>query len=358
MPDMRFAPPPTVRVAEHPGGMNQVLARSFNERLIMSLLLQHDGMTRLQLGQESGLSAQTISVIVRALERDNLVSKGAAVRGRIGPPTTPISLNPNGAYSIGLHVDRHAIEATIVDFVGASVAQTQCNLTTFDVQTVRDALTGTVDTLLGELTGEQKSLVAGIGLAFPQRFDAEEEQEQAVLAYDFEKDLRAHSGLEVVIQDDVTAAASAETLYGQAKRMDDLLFCYASKDLVPRLILGGRIYTGSNPQISICDSQTWHQTARSLESDAAQDDLGVQRWIQQVVAKAADLVQDLGTFATVPEMILSAPVPTDVMDELVTRIRTEIPTGLSVTGSRFGPNALAIGAAIMPIQTRFTANTL
>lgn len=358
MPDMRFAPPPTVRVADHPGGMNQVLARSFNERLIMSLLLQHDGMTRLQLGQESGLSAQTISVIARALERDNLVSKGEAVRGRIGPPTTPISLNPDGAYSIGLHVDRHAIEATIVNFVGAPVTQRRTALTTFDVQNVRDALTGMVDSLLGELTGEQKPLVAGIGLTFPQRFEAEEEQVQAVLAHDFEQDLRAHSGLEVVIQDDVTAAASAETLYGQAKRMDDLLFCYASRDLKPRLILGGRIYSGSNPQVPICDCQTWHLTARNLESAATGDDLHVQRWIEHVVSKAAALVQDLATFASVPAMILSAPAPMAVIDELVLRIRSEISTDLSVTGSRFGPNALAIGAAIMPIQTRFTANTL
>lgn len=358
MPDMRFAPPPTVRVAEHPGGMNQVLARSFNERLIMSLLLQHDGMTRLQLGQESGLSAQTISVIVRALERDNLVSKGEAVRGRIGPPTTPISLNPNGAFSIGLHVDRQGIDATIINFVGSPVTQKRSALATFDIQNVRDALIGMVDQLIGELTAAQKPLVAGIGLTFPQRFEAEAEQEQAVLAYDFEQDLRAHSGLEVVIQDNVTAAASAETLYGQAKRMDDLLFCYASKDLVPRLILGGRIYTGSNPQISICDCKTWNLTAENLETALTGNDLGVQRWIKQVVSKTADLVQDLATFASVPEMILSAPVPTAVMDELVTRIRTEVSTGLSVTGSRFGPNALAIGAAIMPIQTRFTANTL
>lgn len=358
MPDMRFAPPPTVRVAEHPGGMNQVLARSFNERLIMSLLLQHDGMTRLQLGQESGLSAQTISVIVRALERDNLVSKGEAVRGRIGPPTTPISLNPNGAFSIGLHVDRHAIEATIVNFVGSPVTQRRSTLTTFDIENVRDALIDMVDGLLGELTAAQKPLVAGIGLTFPQRFEAEEEQEQAVLAYDFEQDLRAHAGLEVVIQDDVTAAASAETLYGQAKRMDDLLFCFASKDLVPRLILGGRIYTGSNPQISICDNQAWNLTAKNLESVATWDDLRVQRWIGHVVSKTTDLVQDLATFASVPAMILSAPAPMAVIDELVLRIRSENSTDLSVTGSRFGPNALAIGAAIMPIQTRFTANTL
>ncbi|MBG6166510.1 putative NBD/HSP70 family sugar kinase [Labrenzia sp. EL_13] len=322
----------------------------------MSLLLQHDGMTRLQLGQESGLSAQTISVIVRALERDNLVSKGEAVRGRIGPPTTPISLNPDGAFSIGIHVDRHAIEATIINFVGAPVAQMRSALTTFDVQNVRDALIGMVDKLLGTLRGAQKTLVAGIGLTFPKRFEVEEEQ--AVLAYDFEQDLRAHSGLEVVIQDDVTAAASAETLYGQAKRMDDLLFCYASKDLKPRLILGGRIYTGSSPQIPICDSQTWHQTTRNFESFATQDDPGVQRWIQQVTSKVADLVQDLGTFASVPEMILSAPVPKTVIDELVSRIRSKVSMDLSVTGSRFGPNALAIGAAIMPIQTRFTANTL
>lgn len=357
MPDMRFAPPPTVRVAEHPGGMNQVLARSFNERLIMSLLLQHEGMTRLQLGQESGLSAQTISVIVRALERDNLVSKGEAVRGRIGPPTTPISLNPNGAFSIGLHVDRHAIEASIINFVGEPVFQRRSSLAALDVQTVQDTLTGTVDALLSELGAEQKALIAGVGLTLPGRFEADRPEEQAILAHDFEEDLRAHTGFEVFIQNDITATASAETLFGQAKRIDDLLFCYVCEDLKPRLILGGRIYTGSTPQISICDSETWQRTHDAITSGAKDDDLAVRQWLGAVVEKLDTLVQSLGTFATVSELILSAPVPKSITDVLVSDLKLKVSAGLTVTGSQFGPNALAYGAATLPIHSRFTAET-
>ncbi|MEP4430747.1 MAG: MarR family transcriptional regulator, partial [Hyphomicrobiales bacterium] len=78
---MRFAPPPSLRIADGSGGLNQIRVRSYNERLIMSLLLQNNGMSRMQMGKISGLSAQTISVIVRGLERDGLISRGEAQSG-------------------------------------------------------------------------------------------------------------------------------------------------------------------------------------------------------------------------------------------------------------------------------------
>ena len=85
MPDMRFAPPLAMRVGDRGGGLNQTSVRTYNERLVMSLLRQRTSLSRMELGQHSGLSAQTVSVIVRALEKDGLVLPGEVQRGRVGP---------------------------------------------------------------------------------------------------------------------------------------------------------------------------------------------------------------------------------------------------------------------------------
>ncbi len=118
MPDMRFAPPPAIRVSDRSGGLNQMRVRTYNERLVMSLLRQHENLSRMELCQRSGLSAQTISVIARSLERDELIVSGEAQRGRVGPPTIPLSLRPDGAYAIGMKSGMKSTDLGLIDFIG------------------------------------------------------------------------------------------------------------------------------------------------------------------------------------------------------------------------------------------------
>ncbi len=66
MPDLRFAPPNPLRIADRATGLNSVSVRSYNERLVLSLLLQNKSTTRLEIGERTGLSAQTVSVLVRS----------------------------------------------------------------------------------------------------------------------------------------------------------------------------------------------------------------------------------------------------------------------------------------------------
>lgn len=351
---MRFAPPPSVRVAEHPSGMNQVLARSFNERLIMSLLLQHGGMTRLELGRQSGLSAQTISVIVRALERDSLICKGEAVRGRIGPPTTPISLNPEGVFSIGLHIDRAAIEAVLINFVGKPVMERTVPIERLDIASVEAGLSGMLQSLMREIGAQTRELVTGIGLTLPREFDPANPGQDAVLNHDFESALRAQTGLEIFIQNDITATASAEILYGRAKLMDDHLFCYVSGDMKPRLVLGGRIYSGAAPHTPICDSERWSGTIRALEAGASPSDEAVCAWLTRAAERMSMLVEGLDRFASVPTMVLAAPVPLETMNALVVETAKRIAGSMTVEPSSLGAHALALGAATLPIHSRFT----
>ena len=53
MPDMRFAPPNPLRIADRASGLNAVSVRSYNERLVLSLLLQSKDITRLEIGERT-----------------------------------------------------------------------------------------------------------------------------------------------------------------------------------------------------------------------------------------------------------------------------------------------------------------
>ena len=71
----------------HPGGgANQLRVRAYNERLVLSLVRRNAGLSKADIARLSGLSAQTVSVIMRALEKDGLLMRGTPVRGKVGKP--------------------------------------------------------------------------------------------------------------------------------------------------------------------------------------------------------------------------------------------------------------------------------
>ncbi len=100
-------------------GTNQAGMRAFNERLVLSLVRRHGSIAKSEIARMIGLSAQTVSVIMRSLERDELVIRGEPIRGKVGQPLMPLSINPQGAYFLGLKVGRRSADFVLVDFLGA-----------------------------------------------------------------------------------------------------------------------------------------------------------------------------------------------------------------------------------------------
>ena len=52
---------------------------------------------------------------------DGLLLKQERVRGKVGQPSVPLSLNPDGAYSVGVQVGRRNLELLVADFCGQPV---------------------------------------------------------------------------------------------------------------------------------------------------------------------------------------------------------------------------------------------
>ena len=87
-------------------GTNQSGMRAYNERLVLSIVRRDDGLAKSDIARLTGLSAQTVSVIVRGLEADGLLMRGEPVRGKIGQPSVPMRLVPEGAFFFGLKIGR------------------------------------------------------------------------------------------------------------------------------------------------------------------------------------------------------------------------------------------------------------
>jgi DNA-binding transcriptional ArsR family regulator len=148
-------------------GSNQSGMRDHNERLVLSLVRQHGALAKSDIARITGLSAQTISVIMRALEQDGLLLRGEPVRGRIGQPSVPMHLNPEGALFLGLKIGRRSADLVLVDFLGQVRATrrrtyrypTPGGITSF----VAEAVPGLLHSLPTALQGR----VSGMGVAMP-----------------------------------------------------------------------------------------------------------------------------------------------------------------------------------------------
>ena len=367
MPDMRFAPPPSLRIADRSGGMNQMTVRSFNERLIMSLLLQNEGMTRLAIGQASGLSAQTISVIVRALERDGFVSPGVAVRGRVGPPTVPVRLNPEGAFSIGVNIETCNLDVVLIDFVGEIKFRNSVKYTHPDCQEIARLVLELIGSAISTLSPDKRARVAGVGLTLPVDIDDRiaSGNKDSLANFDFESLIRDATGLDVYIQDNITAAASAESMFGAARGLNDYLFCFAGPQISTRLILGNRIYAGEPP--NALDDNALALLDRLLDIRAADPALEAPGAIEltEEFDELSQIVITLSKFVSIKTVILGGLLPQAFGRDISQKIQSQLEDHYgtdhapSLKFSLLGPWLLAMGAACLTFHSRFMAeNTI
>jgi predicted NBD/HSP70 family sugar kinase len=382
MPDMRFAPPLAMRVGDRGGGLNQTSVRTYNERLVMSLLRQHGSLSRMELGRRSGLSAQTVSVIVRALERDNLVLPGEAQRGRVGPPSTPILLNPEGAFSIGASIAATTIDVALIDFNGMLRQHRQINHTARDSLGTLEEVVSAVAEFSGTAASAWRDHVVGVGISLPDYADSRSENEPAIRgiwnASAVEAAIATVTDLPIFIQNDVTAAAGAEVIFGAARRRGDFAYLFVGRTSECRLVLDHRVYAGS-PRSAL---RTPGETATSIVSLSRLEELASARgfdpkvvwqvfdhweqldailpqWIDECATSLARMITNIAAFVHIGAVVIDGRLPRPVLARLCEsaakmsaedRLADDAP---QVVPGKVGPFAKAIGAASLPLHSRF-----
>lgn len=364
MPDMRFAPPNPLRIADRASGLNSLSVRSHNERLVLSLLLQNEGTSRMEIGETTGLSAQTISVIVRSLEQEGLIARGEAQRGRVGPPAIPLSLNPEGACSVGISLGSKFIDVVLIDFVGSQRHRASFPLPVDAGSDLGSMLADAVRKALEATPTGLRSRIAGVGLAIPDDIDTltfvdgGKRLEAAALQRGLEADL----GLPVFVQNDITAAAGGESMFGVAKSLNDYLFFFLGGKLRSRLILNHQIFHGNS---NISHDVGLFRAEQLLARDGKDADFIWQRdndwpalsssideWKAECVEKLVESVSALRQFVDIKTVVLSSFAPTSTCKMVCDALRGAIPELIAVPGS-IGFSPKAVGVASLPFSSRF-----
>ncbi|HEX2525739.1 MAG TPA: ROK family transcriptional regulator [Geminicoccus sp.] len=370
------------------GSINQSAGRLYNERTILSLIRQRRSLPKAEIARLTGLSAQTVSVIINQLEAEGLLRRQSPQRGRVGQPSVPISLDPEGAFSFGMKLGRRSSDLILMDFCGtirASLRETYPYPTPSRLQSFLDR---GCRSLLMRLTAGQARRVRGLGVGAP--FDlwswepevgAPADVAASWRGFDIAAEIQRQSPWPVQFCNDASAACAAELAFGENAQLQDFLYIFIGSFLGGGIVLNGSLYTGRSGNAGALGSlpvpAPGHRLIRSaslyvLERMLAErgqdprllwrsDDwsgLGpaLDNWIEQA-AEALALACVAGiSIIDFQAVVIDGAFPDSVRTRLLEQVRARFErqdrqglTELKILEGSIGPNARAIGAASLPL---------
>jgi predicted NBD/HSP70 family sugar kinase/biotin operon repressor len=242
-----------IREIRAKGGSNQEGTSAHNRRVMIEALRLNGALSRADLARATGLTKQAVSNIIEELEADGFVAAQEAVRKGRGQPSTPYTLVPERAFAIGLQIDRYLTRALVVDLVGNVLVREQAPLPPSPAEGVPVilGLIASVRRQLSEVSAQSEQRLVGLGVAMPGPFGLDTSGDDtwsmdAWQAYPLLETLASGTGLDVGLQNDAAACATAERLVGAANGVDHAVCIYVGYGIGAGLILNGDLYRGAN----------------------------------------------------------------------------------------------------------------
>lgn len=374
-------------------GSNLTTVRGINERLILHLIRVHRELTKAEATRMTGLSANAISVIFRALEKEGLLLRGAPIRGRVGQPSVPMRLNPSARYYIGFKVGRRSHDMVLVNFTGEVLAAHSAAHRFPTPDNTLDFLDREIDTLIQE-AGVDSSDLCGFNIAMPfelwswaSDFGAPAQSMHAWRHFDLTSAVQARVPWPVTLENDGTAACRAELVFGQPSGAQDIVYFFVGTFIGGGIVLNGSVFPGrkgsaggfgplrvpdepggerlvDHASLVVLEQMIAHRNpalAGSLYNQVA-DWSGCEpeltQWVERAARSLAHAIVSALAVLDFERIVVDGALPAPVRERLVREINTRF-DGLDLQGvgrpaivaGHFGHMARAIGAAAHQIST-------
>ncbi|MCL4159919.1 UNVERIFIED_CONTAM: hypothetical protein GTU68_060822, partial [Idotea baltica] len=384
------------RILDPSRGAGQPGIRAHNERLVLSLIRRHGSLSKAEIARRSRLSPQTVSVIMRVLEKDGLLKRGAPVRGKVGQPSIPMALNSDGVFTIGLKIGRRGADLILADFVG----RVRKRLTVSYPYPLPDALMSFVEAGLAELFlecgSDHEDRIVGIGVAAPfelwnwlDQVGAPMDEMEAWRDFDFSAEIARFSDLPVTVENDATAACCAEHVFGRGREFTDYVYFFVGYFIGGGIVLNHTLHTGRTgnagalgsmpirdddgserqlidcasivvleriltgvtviPEGSLSGTEVWSGFDRQLDD-----------WIKQTARYLTSAAVSACSVFDFEAVMIDGGFPSDVRSRLVEathlqmqKIDTRGIERPKVVEASIGREARAVGAASLPLLSRY-----
>ncbi len=246
-------PPAVVR-----RGTNLDRVGGFNDTVVLDAIRRAEQrLSRVEIAAATGLSGQAISNITRRLLDAGLVREAGRQKGAgLGKPRTLLELEPTGQYAVGVHLDPAVVTVVVLDLTGQVVARRRAETPAIDDDpgVLIEGIAATVEQVIQE-AGAPRERVVGVGIAAPGPIDVERgvvvdpPNLAAWHLVPLRDALRERTGLPVLLDKDVTAAASAEKWAGGPNGRGSFVFFYLGTGIGAGLVIGDEVVRGSSSNV-------------------------------------------------------------------------------------------------------------
>lgn len=236
-----------------PTGSNHVGMRQFNERVVLQSIRLHGPLAKADLARLTKLSTQTVGLIINRLLEDDLVLKLTPQRGRVGQPSVPIALNPDGAYSVGIKIGRRSLEVLLVDFVGKARQRYTLDYAFPDPEALFAEIDRRLQDLREHLGPARAGRLTGVGIAAPLSLGGWQRllglpsvQVDRWHEVDIRARVQAFTDLPVEVVKDTSAACVAELVAGRGQSIRNFLYLFVDTFIGGGLVIDSHLRSGLN----------------------------------------------------------------------------------------------------------------
>ena len=331
---------------------------------------------------------------------DNLVGDGLLVEarkrvGRRGQPPVELSVNPEGAFSLGFSFDTHSLRGVLVDLDGVARAERDRSL----ASTHPDSVLPTIAEMALDLvdTGPAPDgRMLGLGLGMPGLSPAGRlVTPPSRTAHGWLADWAATPtiealgslvGMPVYTDNDASAAAIGELVHGAGRHLSNFVYVYVSDGVGAGLVFDRRPYRGAGGlagefghltvardgpscpcgrrgcleiYASLSAAQRWVPgagDASSLKRLLAEGDATLATWVAEAGRALASAIVSIENLLDPEAVFVGGTMPDPLLDALLAAMEplpARIASGATgctrVLRARSGLASAALGAAALPI---------
>jgi predicted NBD/HSP70 family sugar kinase len=379
-------------------GSNQTGVRLFNDQIVIQTIRAQGPTPQSVLAAQTHLSVQTMALIIERLEGEGLLMRLEPVRGKVGAPSIPVALNPDGAFFIGVSIGRRRLDALLMDFTGVIRERWSATHRFPDPDVLFPEVDEALKSLRQLLKPKLRPRLRGVGIAAPLSFGGWGEllgfpprlaqKWEGLSISDSVSQLPSAHGLSVHAVKDTSAACVAELIVGNGRQIDTFLYVFIDVFIGGGLVINGQLRLGTNGNAGALGSLalgTGKSTSsppaqllsvaslRSLEAryvdaglaaDAWMDHRAMsdgwrphtQKWLREVAPGIAMAVHSSACIIDLPCVIIDGTMGRGLAQALVEAVQQHLDLypweGVSrphIAIGSVGPEARAIGAALLPL---------
>ncbi|QLG89990.1 ROK family transcriptional regulator [Chitinibacter bivalviorum] len=225
--------------------------RQYNERVVLQAIRLNGRLPGAEIARLTHLTAQSISLITKRLLDDELLIKEQPQRGKVGQPSVPLALNPDGAFAIGVKVGRRSLDVLLVDFTGVVRERWDLQYDFAAPEQILAHIEICLNKIKQTLPPQLWERIQGIGVAAPLNMGGWQQLlglDEAIVtrwaSFALEDEIAALSGLPVQSIKDTSAACVAELVAGRGRDIRNFVYIFVDTFIGGGLVLDSHLHIG------------------------------------------------------------------------------------------------------------------